>query len=191
MKTIYKPVFLIALAVTLSVGCGQSSTETGTATESETKSDLTTAGQSAVADDMSQKNVVQVAVGSPDHTTLVTAVTTAGLVDVLSNVGPFTVFAPVNAAFDALPAGTVESLLKPESKAALTNILEYHVYVGVIRENMIQDGMSLNQVNGQNITLNKTGTDITVNGAKVLAAVPASNGIVYVIDKVLLPPDKK
>ena len=191
MKTIYKPVFLIALAVSLAVGCGQSSTETGAAPDSETKSDLTTAGQSAVADDMSQKNVVQVAVGSPDHTTLVTAVTTAGLVDVLSNVGPFTVFAPVNAAFDALPAGTVEGLLKPESKSALTNILEYHVYVGVIRENMIQDGMSLNQVNGQNITLNKTGTDITVNGAKVLAAVPASNGIVYVIDKVLLPPDKK
>lgn len=191
MKSIYKPVFLIALAVSLAVGCGQSSNETGTASDAETKSDLTTAGQSAVADDMSQKNVVQVAVGSPDHTTLVTAVTTAGLVDVLSNVGPFTVFAPVNAAFDALPAGTVEGLLKPESKGALTNILEYHVYVGVIRENMIQDGMSLNQVNGQNITLNKTGTDITVNGAKVLATVPASNGIVYVIDKVLLPPDKK
>lgn len=191
MKTIYKPLFLIALAGSLTIGCGDSKTDPAATAGTESNSDLTTAGQSAVSDDMSQKNVVQVAVGSKDHTTLVTAVQTAGLVDVLSNVGPFTVFAPVNAAFDALPAGTVEGLLKPESKDALTNILQYHVYVGVIRESMIQDGMTLNEVNGQNITLNKTGNDITVNGAKVLGVVPASNGIVYVIDKVLLPPDKK
>jgi uncharacterized surface protein with fasciclin (FAS1) repeats len=189
MKTVCTPVLLIALALAVSAGCGEKSIDS--APPAESSSDLTTAGQSAVADDLSQKNVVQVAVGSADHSTLVTAVTTAGLVDVLSNVGPFTVFAPVNAAFDALPAGTVDNLLKPESKGALTNILEYHVYVGVIRESMIQDGMVLNQVNGQNVTLNKTGTDITINGAKVLGTVPASNGIVYVIDKVLLPPDKK
>jgi uncharacterized surface protein with fasciclin (FAS1) repeats len=191
MKTIFKHVSFIAIAAALTAGCGGNNTDSAATTEAGATSDLTTAGQSAVTDDMSQKNVVQIAVGSKDHSTLVTAVTTAGLVDVLSNVGPFTVFAPVNTAFEALPAGTVEGLLKPESKAALTNILEYHVYVGVIRESMIQDGMNLNQVNGQNITLNKTGNDITVNGSKVLAVVPASNGIVYVIDKVLLPPDKK
>jgi len=189
MKTIRIPVFFIAMAASLMIACGDKSTEKAASTETE--SDLTTAGQSAVTDDKSEKNVVQVAVGSPDHTTLVTAVTTAGLVDVLSNVGPFTVFAPVNAAFDALPKGTVEDLLKPENKATLSNILEYHVYVGVIRENMIQDGMVLNQVNGQDITLHKTGTEMTVNDAKILGAVPASNGIVYVIDKVLTPPAKK
>lgn len=149
--------------------------------------DLSNPGQSAVKDDLSKQNVVQIAVGSPDHTTLVKAVQTAGLVDALSNVGPFTVFAPVNAAFEALPAGTVEKLLKPENKAQLTSILEYHVYVGVIRENLIQDGMRLNQVNGKNVTLGKKDGVMTVNGAKILGSVDASNGIVYVIDQVLLP----
>ena len=181
------PGLLLAALVT---SCSDSGKEQ-TPAAGQTQGDLTTEGQSAVTDELSQKNVVQVAAGSPDHTTLVQAVTTAGLVDVLSNVGPFTVFAPVNAAFDALPAGTLDNLMKPENKAALSNILEYHVYVGVIRENMIQDGMVLNQVNSQNITLNKSGNDITVNGAKVIGTVPAANGIIYVIDKVLLPPDKK
>jgi uncharacterized surface protein with fasciclin (FAS1) repeats len=145
------------------------------------------AGQSAVKDEHSKPNVVQVAVGSKDHSTLVAAVTAAELVDVLSNVGPFTVFAPVNSAFDALPAGTVESLLKPENKSKLSDILEYHVYVGVIRENMMRDGMILNQVNGKNITLTSEGETIKVNGAPILGAVEASNGIIYVIDQVLLP----
>jgi len=149
--------------------------------------DLTTAGQSAVQDKDSKPNVVQVAIGSPDHTTLVAAVKAAGLVDVLSNVGPFTVFAPTNVAFEALPAGTVESLLKPENKAQLTGILEHHVYVGVIRENLIQDGMTLNQVDGKNVTMGKKDGKITVNGAHVLGTVEAANGIVYVIDQVLLP----
>src|SRR6187399_3652394 len=83
------------------------------------------------------KNIVENAVNSKDHTTLVAAVKAAGLVETLQGAGPFTVFAPVNAAFDALPKGTVDDLLKPENKATLSNILEYHVYVGVIRENMI------------------------------------------------------
>lgn len=178
---------LLAIPVALMTACGEPPAAN---TNSETTSDLATAGQSAVKDEVSKPNVVQVAVGSADHSTLVTAVKAAELVDVLSNVGPFTVFAPVNAAFDALPAGTVEGLLKPESKKDLTNILEYHVYVGVIRESMIKDGMTLNQVNGKNVTLNKTADGITVNGAKILGSVEASNGIVYVIDKVLVPESK-
>lgn len=116
-----------------------------------------------------------------------TAVQTAELVDALSNVGPFTVFAPTNAAFDALPAGTVEGLLKPEARADLTKILQYHVYVGVIRESIISDGMALDQVDGGKVTLTKNENGIMVNDAKVLGSVEASNGIVYVIDKVLLP----
>jgi uncharacterized surface protein with fasciclin (FAS1) repeats len=132
-----------------------------------------------------------VAVGSAAHTTLVTALKTAEYVDALSNAGPFTVFAPTNDAFAKLPAGTVENLLKPENKATLQEILEYHVYVGNIREEMITDGMTLNQVNLKNVTLNKSADGkITVNGANVLGVVKASNGIVYVIDSVLLPPDK-
>src|SRR5215831_7805206 len=112
-------------------------------------------GQSSVKDDESQKDVVRVAVGSADHTTLVTALKTASYVDALSNAGPFTVFAPTNAAFDKLPAGTVEDLVKPENKDKLQNILEYHVYVGVIRESMVNGSMNLNQVNGKNVTLSK------------------------------------
>jgi uncharacterized surface protein with fasciclin (FAS1) repeats len=148
-------------------------------------------GQSGVQDDQSAKNVVQVAVGSKDHTTLVTAVKAAELVDVLSNAGPFTVFAPTNAAFDKLPAGTVEGLLKPEQKDALTDILQYHVSVGVFKPEMFQDGQVIGQVNSGNITISKKADGIYVNGtAKIVASIPASNGIIHVIDGVLLPPAK-
>lgn len=185
MTTILNRFLLPGILLVWLTGCGDQSAVN---TNNESADDLTTAGQSAVKDEFSKPNVVHVAVSSPDHSTLVTAVQTAGLVDVLSNVGPFTVFAPVNAAFDELPEGTVEGLLKPESKKDLTNILEYHVYVGVIRESMIRDGMKLNQVNSMDVVLTKNDEGITVNGAKILGSVEASNGIVYVIDKVLLPP---
>lgn len=150
------------------------------------------AGQSAVQDEASQKNVVQIAVGSKDHTTLVTAVKAAELVDVLSNAGPFTVFAPTNAAFDKLPSGTVAGLLKPEKKDDLADILQYHVSVGVYKPEQLQDGQTLGQVNGGNITISKKDGKIIVNGtATVVASIPASNGIIHVIDGVLLPPAKK
>jgi len=144
-------------------------------------------GQSAVQDNESQKDIVKVAAASADHTTLVTAVKAAGLVDVLSNAGPFTVFAPTNAAFDKLPAGTVEDLLKPEKKEALADILQYHVAVAVYKPEMLQDGQIINMANGGNVTIGVKDGKITVNGANVVATVPASNGIVHVIDAVLLP----
>lgn len=145
-------------------------------------------GQSTVQDDQSQKNVVGVAVGSKDHTTLVAAVQAAELVDALSNAGPFTVFAPTNAAFDALPAGTVEGLLKPEKKADLQDILQYHVAVGVFKPEMLRDGQSLGMVNGSNVKFSVKDGKVMINDANIVATVPASNGIVCVIDKVLLPP---
>jgi len=149
------------------------------------------AGQSAVQDDMSQKDVVKVAVSSKDHTTLVAAVKAAEYVDVLSNAGPFTVFAPTNDAFNKLPAGTVEGLLKPEAKKDLRNILEYHVSVGVFKAENLKDGQVIGQANGDNITITMKDGKPTVNGANILGSVPASNGIVHVIDAVLLPPAKK
>jgi uncharacterized surface protein with fasciclin (FAS1) repeats len=146
-------------------------------------------GQSGVQDDASQKNVVQVAVSSKDHTTLVTAVQAGELVDALSNAGPFTVFAPTNEAFNKLPAGTVESLLKPESKESLVDILQYHVSVGVYKTDLMQDGQSIGQVNGGNVKITKKDGVFYVNGnAKIVASIPAANGIVHVIDAVLLPP---
>jgi uncharacterized surface protein with fasciclin (FAS1) repeats len=143
-----------------------------------------------VKDDLSQKDVVHVALGSADHTTLVTALKTAEYVDVLSNAGPFTVFAPTNAAFDKLPAGTVDGLLKPESKDALRNILEYHVSVGVYKLENLKDGQQINQVNLDNITIGLKDGKYTANGANILATINASNGVIYVIDQVLLPPKK-
>lgn len=148
---------------------------------------LTDGGQSTVVDDQSQKNVVGVAVGSADHTTLVTAVKAAELVDALSNAGPFTVFAPTNAAFDALPAGTVDDLLKPEKKADLQTILQYHVFVGVLKTEQLHDGQAIDMVDGGKTKINLVDGKPTINGAHIVASVPASNGIVHVIDKVLLP----
>lgn len=144
-------------------------------------------GQASVVDENSEPNVVKVAVNSPDHTTLVAALQAAGLVDAMANVGPFTVFAPTNAAFDALPAGTVEGLLKPEKKADLSNVLKYHVTTSALTDIMLQDGMSLGMANGGKATVKRDGEKIMINDANVLGVVKASNGMVYVIDKVLLP----
>ena len=122
---------------------------------------------------------------------MVAAVKSAELLDALSNAGPFTVFAPTNAAFDKLPAGTVDGLLKPEKKEALTDILQYHVSVGVYKAESLQDGQKIGQVNGDNIIITKKDGKIMVNGtATIIASIPASNGIIHVIDGVLLPPKK-
>jgi len=149
------------------------------------------AGQSAVSDDVSQKDVVKVAVGSPAHTTLVTAVKAADLVDVLSNAGPFTVFAPTNDAFNKLPKGTVEDLLKPANKDKLADILQYHVAVGGYTEDMLTDGKTLNMANGGNVKVTVKDGKITLNGSATIAGtVKASNGLVHVIDGVILPASK-
>jgi uncharacterized surface protein with fasciclin (FAS1) repeats len=185
MKKVIKTI--IPLAIIFSASCGSNTTTPQSETTATTTQEVG-AGQSGVQDETSAPNVVQIAVGSKDHSTLVTAVKAAGLVDVLSNAGPFTVFAPVNAAFDKLPSGTVEGLLKPEKLDDLKNILEYHVYVGVIKEDGLTDGRTLNQVNGSNITITLKDGKPVINGkAHIIASIPASNGIIHVIDEVLLP----
>ena len=133
------------------------------------------------------KNIVENAVNSADHTTLVAAVQAAGLVETLSGEGPFTVLAPVNAAFDALPEGTVETLLKPENKDQLADILQYHVALSTFTTEKLTDGMSLGQANGGNVKISHKDGKIFVNDAEIIGSVKASNGIVHVIDKVLLP----
>ncbi|MBS1977558.1 MAG: fasciclin domain-containing protein [Bacteroidetes bacterium] len=159
-------------------------------TESTATNEPLGGGQSTVQDNESAKNVVGVAVSSPDHTTLVTAVKAAELVDALSNAGPFTVFAPTNEAFNKLPAGTVENLLKPESKEDLQNILQYHVAVAVYKPENFKDGQVLNMVNGDNANITVKDGKVQINGANIVASIPASNGIVHVIDAVILPPKK-
>jgi uncharacterized surface protein with fasciclin (FAS1) repeats len=182
-KLLYSLMFAAALS-----SCNNKTEESSASTDNATEEVV---GQSAVQDNQSQKDVVKVAVGSPDHTTLVAAVKAAEYVDVLSNAGPFTVFAPTNAAFEKLPAGTVNGLLKPEAKNDLRNILEYHVTTSSLKEEYLKDGMTIGMVNGGNVKVSK-GADgkIKINDANVLGAVPASNGMVYVLDAVLLPPAK-
>ena len=144
-------------------------------------------GQSGVVDETSSPNIVQVAVGSKDHTTLVTVVKAAELVDALSNAGPFTVFAPTNAAFEKLPPGTVEGLLAPEKKEDLANILGYHTYVGSLKTAYMNDGQLYDMVYGGKVKITKKEGKTFVNGSEILASIPTSNGIIHVIGDVLLP----
>jgi uncharacterized surface protein with fasciclin (FAS1) repeats len=181
--------FMAATLLSFSVACNSASEQAATSTPSEPAA-ANAGGQSAVQDDDSQKDVVKVAIGSKDHTTLVAALKAAEYVDVLSNAGPFTVFAPTNAAFDLLPKGTLEDLTKPENKNTLRDILEYHVYVGVLKDALMGDGMKYGMANGQTISIGSKDGKMTVNGANIVATVPASNGIIYVVDAVLLPPKK-
>lgn len=180
--SLHGPMALIASFALIACGGGAPAEETAA-----TPANAPGGGQSTVQDDQSQKNVVGVAVASPDHTTLVAAVKAADLVDALSNAGPFTVYAPTNAAFAALPAGTVEGLLKPEKKEALQDILQYHVALGVLKPEQLRDGQRMGMVNGGNVTFHVKDGKLMINDANVVATVPCSNGLVCVIDKVLLP----
>lgn len=186
-----KNLFLISTLLVLGAAATVSCTKKDSATETTSApTQAVGSGQAAVEDSGSQKNIVQIAVGSKDHTTLVTALKAADSVDVLANPGPFTVFAPTNAAFDKLPKGTVEDLLKPEKKSVLTDILQHHVFVGVLKEADLTDGRVINQVDLNNVKITRKDGKIFVDGAQVIASIPAANGYIHVIDGVLIPEKK-
>jgi uncharacterized surface protein with fasciclin (FAS1) repeats len=133
-------------------------------------------------------NIVETAVANGSFKTLVAAVTAAELVETLSGAGPFTVFAPVDDAFAALPAGTVESLILPENKAQLDGILTYHVVAGKVMSGDLSDGMVAATVNGGNITIHIQDGKVLINDAEVVIAdVETDNGVIHVINKVILP----
>ena len=138
--------------------------------------------------DMDKPTVVEIAVGNPDFSTLVAALQAAGLVDALSGEGPFTVFAPTNAAFSALPAGTLEDLLKPENKDTLTAVLTYHVVSGKV---MAADVVKLSEatsLQGDTIDISVSDAGVKVDVANVTTTdISASNGVIHVIDAVILP----
>ena len=160
----------LAAALTLSACSSDSDSATETMTE-----------------ETSVGTIVDVAVGAGNFTTLVAAVTAADLVETLSGTGPFTVFAPTDEAFAALPAGVLDALLLPENKALLAQILTYHVVSGMVMAADVTDG-EVATVEGQNVKLSTMG-GVSVNGAKVVAAdVAASNGVIHAIDAVILPP---
>ena len=139
------------------------------------------------------KNIIQNAVNSKDHTTLVAAVKAAGLVNTLEGKGPFTVFAPTNAAFGKLPAGTVDNLVKPENKATLSKILTYHVVPGKLEASDLTDGKKLKTVEGEQLTIKKSGDKVTIIDSKgdsstvTIPNVNQSNGVIHVVDSVLMP----
>jgi uncharacterized surface protein with fasciclin (FAS1) repeats len=181
---------LSVIAVVTFMSCNGS--ENGTSDKTTTTTTTPAGGQEKVTDNDSQKDVVKVAMGSKDHTTLVAALKQAELVTALSNAGPFTVFAPTNAAFDKLPKGTVDELMKDDKKSDLQNILQYHVTLSAMKAESFTDGQVLGMVNGDNVTVNiKDGKVMLNNSATIIASIPASNGMIHVIDGVLLPPAKK
>ena len=187
MKKLINLVFALSSFIILSCN------NTDTVTEEPTAEPTVSAGggQASVKDDESAKDVVKIAAGSKDHTTLVAAIKQADLVNSLSNAGPFTVFAPTNAAFDKVPKETLDNLMKDENRAQLQDILQYHVYVGSLKIEWMEDGQTFNQVNGANITVTKKDGKVMINNtATVIASIPAANGIIHVIDAVLLPPSK-
>jgi len=146
-----------------------------------------------MADDMGATtpgDIVETAIATPQLSTLVTAVTQAELVATLQSEGPFTVFAPVNDAFAALPPATLEALLQPENIADLQAILTYHVVPGAVMSGDLVDGMEVVTVNGETITINVDASGVSINGSAnvAMADIETSNGIVHVIDSVLLPP---
>lgn len=180
----FAPVLL--LPVVLSASCSPRS-EGGAAPPAPPP----TGGQAEVAETGPMKSVARIAADSKDHTTLVAALKAVNWFDALANPGPFTVFAPTNAAFDKLPSGTVPTLLKPENAAQLRTILLHHVLTSVYEPKDITDGMSLPMLAGGPVTVTREGDRISVEGANVVASVRAGNGMVYVLDAVLLPKDGK
>ncbi len=190
MKTTIYSLFVASVLLIFSACTSSETQEEGTESSTETV-DNTPLGQASVVDNESDPNILQVAIGSKDHTTLVAAVQAAHIEHILVNAGPLTVFAPTNAAFDKLPEGTVETLLKPENVADLATILTRHAAPGSYNLNQLRKeakkGRKLYMATGDYFEVTVDGDDVFVNGVKVLASIQTSNGIVNVVDEVLLP----
>ena len=203
-----KPIFAFATAFIFSMtitSCSDSGTTASNGADSSNTNNTTTnnadsmsnAGSATPAEQgvmvggammVPSKNIVENAAGSADHTTLVAAVKAAGLAETLSGAGPFTVFAPTNEAFNKLPAGTVDNLLKPEMKSDLTKILTYHVVPGALRAADLKDGQKLKTVQGQELAVTVKDGKVMIDGANVTTAdVISSNGVTHVIDAVVTP----
>lgn len=195
------PIVAIAAFSTFLISCNDDSTSSTTTNSdtstmssnsdamSDTMNNMNEAGVMVGGANMvSSKNIVENAANSNEHTTLVAAVKAAGLAETLSGAGPFTVFAPTNAAFDKLPAGTVDNLLKPEMKNDLTNVLTYHVVPGALRAADLKDGQKLKTVQGKELTVSMKDGKVMIDGANVsIADVISSNGVTHVIDAVVMP----
>lgn len=190
MKKLILKTITVSFLMILLIACGSSIQETAGDQQPPAESSHPM-GQASVVDDVSDPNILQVAISSEPHSTLVAAVQAAQIEHVLVNAGPLTVFAPVNAAFDALPEGTVDNLLKPENKSDLATILTRHAAPGSYDMDALKrearKGRKLYMATGDYLEVVVDGDDVIVGGAKIVATVPASNGIIHVIEKVILP----
>ncbi|WP_029034824.1 fasciclin domain-containing protein [Salinimicrobium terrae] len=194
MKVIHSLSFLILMAGSiLFTGCKQDGSSENSEPHAEMNHDqpVSNQGQAYIDDDSETPNALRLAIESPDHNTLEAAVEAAGVQNSLVNVGPLTVFAPTDAAFEKLPEGTVENLLKPENKRDLSYILKHHVApsnypVETLVKN-VEKGRTLYMASGENVEVTMDGDDIYVGGKKIIGTVKVSNGWVHVIDEVILP----
>lgn len=171
------------MSLALLGGCVQQSDSTGATSSSDAPANQ---GQAYVVDDTSDPDILDVAMGSEDHTTLVAAIQAAELENVVVASGPLTVFAPTNAAFDALPEGALDDLLKPENKQTLANVVTSHASPGKFVLDMLADGDEVYLATGQYVPVEVRDDGTYVNGAKILGSVDAANGVVHVVDTVFL-----
>jgi len=194
MKTNQTKIALILLApLLLFFGCKQQNASPNASKETTEVSSSASSnkGQAFIEDEGATPNALRLAINSPDHTTLVAAVQAAGVENALVNVGPLTVFAPTNAAFDKIDKATLEDLLKPENKSKLAYILTNHVApsnypIETLIKN-VEKGRKLYMASGEYLEVTKEGEDIFVNGTKIIASVKVSNGWVHIIEDVILP----
>ena len=189
MKALLKTAFVL-LSFLAVISCKNNTpNETNDAKVDSPSENATTEsqGQAFLKDDEATPNVLDIAIGSPDHTTLVAAVQAASLETALVHIGPLMVFAPTNEAFNKLPEGTVKNLLKPENKDQLAFILKHHVTPGKYDKEFLKKFKTLGQASNENVIVEVKGEDVFIGGAKIIASVPAGNGIVHVVDAVILP----
>lgn len=175
---------LLSVILVLTIGCKSDAGDAQTESQTPMPGSM---GQAGVSDDESQPDILKIAVGSKDHKTLTAAVVAAGLENSLANAGPFTVFAPTDAAFAKLPAGTVESLVKPENVDKLSTILYHHLLTSALDESHFTDGQVVTMFDGTPVTMSKGANGWTIDGAKIVGSVRASNGWVHVVDGVVVP----
>ena len=180
--------FAVILPVIVSFACDKGPSPSATTQTATPKAVETSAKKAPPPRRTGLNTVVDVALGSKDHTTLVTALGAAEYVDSLDNAGPFTVFAPTNAAFDKLPPGTVAGLLKAEKMDDLRNIIKFHLTVSVYTEKNLVGVQVLAMADGAKATFHVKNGKLSINDANIVGSVQATNGIVHVIDGVLLPP---
>jgi uncharacterized surface protein with fasciclin (FAS1) repeats len=178
-----KLIWGLGIATLLLAGCGQQQTQ---ASETPSTGATPSRPQNNLPP-LDDNNIVSLASHSPNHTKLVAALQAADYVGSVANPGPLTVFAPTDAAFDALPAGTVENLLKPENVTDLQHILQHHVVPAVYMPDALHDGQVLGMVDGTNVTVHISDGHIKIGDANVVQSIRASNGALHIIDAVLLP----